>query len=60
MMPARQGKKSRRNTRRQNRATGREAEFGRRVAGPRRRNLRDDYGAKLLAMKGTVADDVAL
>jgi hypothetical protein len=59
-MPGRQGQKSGRNTRRQGRATDRQAEFGRRVAVRPRRKLRDDYGAKLLSMKGAVADDVAL
>jgi hypothetical protein len=64
-MAVRQRQKPGRKTARQKSTTGQQGQSGlrfgaRSLEAPPRRNGRDDYGAKLLSMKGTVADDVAL
>jgi hypothetical protein len=64
-MAVRQQRKPGRRTARQKSVTGQQGESGlrfgaRSLEAPPRRNGKDDYGAKLLSMKGSVADDVAL
>jgi hypothetical protein len=64
-MAVRRRQKPGRKTARQKSVTGQQEKSGlrfgaRSLEAPPRRNGSDDYGAKLLSMKGSVADDVAL